>query len=271
MASTEEGAFATDKFPSWVGMWRNGASDWSSGALEWPAHFMFDNWNFPYMCGICKRGEICNVPLQRCNKCKISHYCSREHQLKAWPVHKTSCKHIARLFKDFNSVNQINSATKWKSFIVKSQALLRAYSPSDDPLKHRMNSDEWFSQRHCQVCYFNPAGPVTDRKLVECPTCHCAAHCSDSDCTSAFQKLHTAEACEKYLIGLASLIISVQGGGQAVQTSQTREQTLKLPVNWADYFARKIEDMGCHPAFMRFPPMMVRICQSPINANKHET
>lgn len=257
MASTEEGAFATDKFPSWVGMWRNGASDWSSGALEWPAHFMFDNWNFPYMCGICKRGEICNVPLQRCIKCKIAHYCSREHQLKAWPVHKTSCKHIARLFKDFTSVNQINSATKWKSFIVKSQELLRAYSSSEDPLKHRMNSDEWFSQRHCQVCYFNPAGPATDRKLVECPTCHCAAHCSAPDCTSSFQQLHTAEACEKYLIGLASLIISVQGGGQAVQTSQTRERSLKLPVSWADYFARKIEDMGCHPAFMRFPPMMV--------------
>jgi len=120
-----------------------------------------------------------------------------------------------------------------------------------------MNSDEWLSQRHCHVCFHNPAGPAPDRKLKECPTCHCAAHCASPECTAAFQKLHTAQACESYMIGLAALVITMQGGGQAVQNTQTREPVLRVPADWSEFFTRKISDMDCPPAFMRMPPMMV--------------
>ena len=120
-----------------------------------------------------------------------------------------------------------------------------------------MNSDEWLSQRHCQVCFHNPDGPAPDRKLNECPTCHCAAHCASPECTTAFQKIHTAQACESYMIGLAALVIMMQGGGQAVQNTRTREPSLRVPADWSEFFTRKINDMDCHPAFMRMPPMMV--------------
>jgi hypothetical protein len=38
----------------------------------------------------------CNSPLsglpQRCSSCKVTYYCSKECQKKAWPRHKDSCK-----------------------------------------------------------------------------------------------------------------------------------------------------------------------------------
>lgn len=260
MASFEGGAFATDDFQSWLTMWRRGASDWAAGTLDWPFPFLFDNWNFPYMCGTCKRGEICNKPLMRCNKCKISHYCCREHQLKAWPIHKHACKYFQRCVTEFYNPELFNNQKMWKFYLMKGNEYLRTLSPSSDPLQHRVNSDEWYSQRHCQVCFFNPAGPIPDRKLVECITCHCAAHCSTPECTARFAKLHTAQACEKYLITLAAQVISIQGGGAAVEPCLTREKTYNLPRNWSEYYARKINDVNCHPLMMRMPPIMVSFC-----------
>lgn len=39
---------------------------------------------------------VCSEPAtQRCQQCKSSYYCSREHQLADWTAHKARCKAIA--------------------------------------------------------------------------------------------------------------------------------------------------------------------------------
>ena len=44
----------------------------------------------------CNNCAVCSEPAtQRCQQCKSSYYCSREHQLADWTAHKARCKAIA--------------------------------------------------------------------------------------------------------------------------------------------------------------------------------
>eukprot|EP01031_Cornospumella_fuschlensis_P038956 gene38956-47388_t len=39
---------------------------------------------------------VCAVQCtNRCAKCKVTYYCSREHQVSHWPEHKVPCKAIS--------------------------------------------------------------------------------------------------------------------------------------------------------------------------------
>ena len=46
-------------------------------------------------CGKCSSTE----KLQRCAKCQVLFYCSKEHQVADWEVHKTECKEFTRARK----------------------------------------------------------------------------------------------------------------------------------------------------------------------------
>jgi hypothetical protein len=127
-----------------------------------------------------------------------------------------------------------------------------------DLMKDRMNFDEWLFQRHCQVCFYNPAAEtLNERQLIQCEKCHCAAHCSSPECAATFTTEHTSEACEKYMTGFASMVMSMQQGGQLVINTVTRATTLSLPINWADFFARKLKDFVVDEFLLRMPPVMV--------------
>jgi hypothetical protein len=259
MASFEDGCFATEPYDRWLYQWRSGADDWSSGELDWRSNVDFDKWHYPYSCGICKRGENCDVNLSRCKNCKIAYYCCREHQMKAWPNHKKACKHFATALTDGNV--DVNDAKTWKTHIMLNLNLMsRCVVPN--PLKIRMNEDEWIYQRHCQVCFYNPAGVFSEileeKQLVQCKICHCAAHCSSPECAAAFTTNHTSEACENYMIGFAAIVMAMQQGNLLVINSLTRERVLSLPANWAEYFDAKIGDFEVHEALLRMPPVMVR-------------
>ncbi|GJQ78350.1 Hph [Trypoxylus dichotomus] len=40
------------------------------------------------LCEVCRSGEN----LLRCSRCKVTHYCSRDHQKQDWKKHKTVCQ-----------------------------------------------------------------------------------------------------------------------------------------------------------------------------------
>ena len=258
MASFEEGAFPTQKFNEWLSAWRVGSEDWADGSLKWQFHTVnFDKWHYPYFCGVCKRGEICGVSLQRCNGCKVAHYCSREHQQKAWPIHKQICKHLANFFESFDS-SVIKTMPEWRKFLVVDSNILRSMALPKEPLSDTMISDEWLYQRHCHACFYNPAArDVPARQLIECPKCHCAAHCSNPECIAKFNTLHTPEACENYIIGFAAVVMSMQQGTMLVINSLSRATTFSLPKDWNDYFTQKLQDFEVDYRLCSMPPVMV--------------
>jgi hypothetical protein len=260
MANFEDTTYPTLEYDHWMEMWQAGASDWADGSLRWQFPVNFDKWCYPYFCGGCKRGEICKVPLQRCNGCKMTYYCGRDHQKKAWSGHKLICKHICSFFESHDSTT-ITTAADWKKHVFFGIGTLRQAAHPVDPFNVTMNEEEWLNQRHCQVCYYNPADTkVPARPLVECSTCHCAAHCSSPSCTERFATMHTRKACEQYMIGFASIVMSMQQGNLLIINCNTRAKTVSIPTDWNDYFTRKIEDFDVAKQLAVMPPVMVRVC-----------
>jgi hypothetical protein len=131
MANFEDGAYPTRSYREWLGAWRYGAAaNWANGTLDWKAEADFDRWHFPFVCGMCKRGDICGVPLQRCNGCRIVYYCSKAHQKKAWPLHKQICGQMRSLLSGANE-NTVHNAAEWKQFLFNGFGALRGLA--DDP------------------------------------------------------------------------------------------------------------------------------------------
>jgi len=40
-------------------------------------------------------------PFKACAKCRATIYCSRECQVKAWPLHKTTCENTSGVYEQF--------------------------------------------------------------------------------------------------------------------------------------------------------------------------
>lgn len=65
------------------------------------------------------------------------------------------------------------------------------------------------------------------------------------------------QACERYLIGFAIVVMSMQNEGQNwVFATESREVVTNPAVDWVEYFSRKMEDMNV-PFMLRLPPAMV--------------
>jgi len=45
----------------------------------------------PKDCALCGKGSGGETKLMRCSKCSVTYYCSREHQIAHWKVHKSEC------------------------------------------------------------------------------------------------------------------------------------------------------------------------------------
>jgi hypothetical protein len=258
MANFEDGAYPTRSYREWLGAWRYGAAaNWANGTLDWKADADFDRWHFLFVCGMCKRGDICGVPLQRCNGCRIVYYCSKAHQKKAWPLHKQICGQMRSLLSGANE-NTVHNAAEWKQYLFNGFGALRGLADDPSILDRAMICDEWHFQRHCQVCFYNPAAEnATTRTLTPCSLCYCAAYCSNPACMMVFRVLHTVEACENYMNGFASIVMSMQQGTHLIICCNTRATTFSLPRSWKDYFNRKITDFPLPSLIIELPPVMV--------------
>ena len=280
MANFEDGGYATKPYNVWQSMWKRGAYDWEDGSLDWKTNIDFDKWHFPYCCGICKRGEMCGVALSKCSGCKMTYYCSKEHQKRAWKVHKHACKHFAAFFANHQSDRSGNIASRKRNLIIDITELRLHASASGgkDPIEDQMNADEWFNQRHCVVCNMNPAAAGADTssstrktQLVECQRCHCVAHCSTPACEERFRSVHNEEQCELHFIGFAALVMAMQQGNSLCVSSNKREVAVPttttssssssasrlLPRNWGEFFQRRINDFDVPAALLEMPPVMV--------------
>lgn len=201
----------------------------------------------------------------QCAKCKIATYCCRDHQMKAWKEHKEVCKHLANFFSNVHDSSLVKRHGGWKYHLLNGLGVIRAMAGTKDPFSSQMNKDEWLFRRHCQVCFFNPADrrPPREQKdgvLVECPICHCVAHCNNAACSAIFNAKHTREACELHAIGFAIIVMTMQndGGQPWCFGTESRETVTNPPAGWHEYFTRKLNDMNV-PRLLRLAPAMVSL------------
>jgi hypothetical protein len=160
--------------------------------------------------------------------------------------------------------NTVRNAADWRRFLLFGLGRLRGLVDNAMIVDHPMICDEWHFQRHCHVCFYNPAAAnATPRTLIPCSTCYCAAHCTDASCAAAFAGLHTVEACENYMNGFASIVMSMQQGTHLVLCCNTRATTFSLPHNWKDYFTNKLTDFAVPYQLVELPPVMVSLIACP--------
>ncbi len=264
MANFEQNGLQTEAYVDWLEHWRVGAMDWSAGELEFDLESHFNKWHFPFCCGVCKRGEICGVKLFSCKNCRLAHYCSREHQLKAWPIHKQVCKHYLKLYgQKFMDVNPEHiiplDEESWTQHIRQGMIDVDREAGWKNPFRLQMNNDEWVNQRHCSVCFANSSTYPEVPTLIQCKTCHCLAHCNSLACAERFSELHTTQTCEKYMVGIAVTVMIPQFGGPLCSPSRTPMRTYELPADWVEYFKLKLTDFpDVHSDLLTMPPVLVK-------------
>lgn len=98
------------------------------------------------------------------------------------------------------------------------------------------------SQQHCICCFRIPAvyglhGKANKAEKVtlrHCSVCFSAAHCSSPGCVARFTKLHTEQACERYLVYMATKVVCMQFGTALHICSQSRLPDLR-PQTFPNY------------------------------------
>ena len=67
------------------------------------------------VCAFCNAVEKLPQKLKHCSRCKITFYCSLEHQQMDWNIHKTKCKEIRKKWKS-NKKSQFETCIKAEAF-----------------------------------------------------------------------------------------------------------------------------------------------------------
>ena len=240
---------------------RAGSLDWARGERVWDLNPCFDK-HFMYGCAVCHRGPVTSTQLTRCSSCRIVYYCSQACQKRHWKNHKAACATIKHMHEELPSCPAVDERS-WKQYISEGRLYLSYDLGTSDSFY--LVSHPWLRQRHCQVCFYCPAAPqrgCENRRLKECVNCNDAACCDDVECLAVFKRIHDAEACEKYLIGLASVVMSMQQGTLLGIPSNSRDsiESKKL-ADWNTYFTYKIQDFSSdvHPQLLRHPPVLAMV------------
>jgi hypothetical protein len=130
------------------------------------------------LCHFCKQPS---PDLKKCNKCKILHYCSREHQAQDWPNHRTLCEVMSRNSRfivlppgsnanDLQHFKHLNGLV-WQCELTRELQLF----------EHHM----WMFPKLCAHCY-------TSEVSLICDNCSSVTYCSEEH-----RKAHS-ETHEKY-------------------------------------------------------------------------
>ena len=73
--------------------------------------------------------SMCGIESKmRCNRCRSAFYCSREHQVAAWPSHKSVCKQVAALRENAQSLVPIPKKFKFMA----QDFCIRLYSTEEE-------------------------------------------------------------------------------------------------------------------------------------------
>mmetsp|Transcript_6648 Transcript_6648/g.9651 ORF Transcript_6648/g.9651 Transcript_6648/m.9651 type:complete len:492 (-) Transcript_6648:39-1514(-) len=256
---------------TWREMFLQGSSNWASSG-RWEG--LNPSWDkfFSFSCLICKRGSVSHTNLSRCSKCRLAYYCSSKCQKKDWEHHKCLCP-LLRSVLDTLPPCEATDNSSWRRYLTMGNSVLNVTEKLQQERKpsykiHPNDKDLWIRQRHCHVCYYSPAAPrkecdATKRTLIECPHCNDAACCTTPECQEQFGRVHTADICEKYLIGLAVLVMSMEQGNVLSAPSLSRmEQPVPVLTDWRDYFRYKISDHDLPVPLLKMPPVMAMITDS---------
>lgn len=60
-----------------------------------------------FTCAYCKKPTY-ETRLRKCGKCTVEWYCSREHQVAHWPVHKLQCQKMSKNRENYDKPEYIN-------------------------------------------------------------------------------------------------------------------------------------------------------------------
>jgi hypothetical protein len=174
-----------------------------------------------------------------------------------WKRHKALCAAIKTARPTIRDVTAAMPKDKasWTRYVNISLANIR-------PLCKIFDSDTIMFQRHCQVCFHTPFMSATTSRadggdeLVACKRCCMVSHCPSPACESAFHHVHTAEACERYLVGYTALFMSVEQGDVLVDVPHRDDELISkpkyqssqdhFPLAWASYFAARLPKFQFH-------------------------
>ena len=141
-------------------------------SIPWSKHFYLTQ------CGHCQQPGTASSPLKRCTGCDCFYYCSRDHQQKHWPDHKTLCKFIAKKKEE--------GAPLFGGFTGKTRFDMMKQLHTDGQLYQVLNSKVEKIFMSPPVCRKTGClAPGGKEGLVSCPDCLSVSWCSD---------LHLAEA-----------------------------------------------------------------------------
>ena len=144
--------------------------------IPWSKHYYLTQ------CGHCHQPGTASSPLKRCSGCDCFYYCSRDHQLKHRPEHKTLCKFIAKKKEEGKPLfGGFTGKTRWE---------MMKQLHTDGQLYQVLN-------RKVEKIFMSPPvcrktgclAPGGKEGLVSCPDCLSVSWCSD---------LHLAEAKEHH-------------------------------------------------------------------------
>ena len=268
MASFEE--VPTGSLNEWLPMFDNGTRAWSSGQRPWRMNPIFDN-IIPHSCAFCRRGIRQGVKLSKCG-CNIVFYCCKAHRTAHQNIHtKVICEAMQGYTNTYWEEHDFKTLTleAYQTYLKTGFSIMNDYikqnsSPTDEtvnPLLKMENRNSWLQQRHCSVC-FKP-GCLQDTLLTDCLICAQAAHCPTEECKNAFTQVHDNFTCERYLVGVCALIMSMQQGKPLLSASRGRVTTdsWQLPKAWGPYIERKNTEFEVPPQLLTMPPVMAMLTE----------
>lgn len=140
-------------------------------------------------CSVCLSTEN----IKRCSSCKITPYCSNEHQKSNWKTHKYLCKAIAKSMKVI--IPSIKDFNDWRDYRYSLKVAWE--STLDRKLKLHENL-MWMFLRACSICF-------KMENLEECPNCLMVSYCNEHN---GHHKVHLVycedlklcHAIDRYLI-----------------------------------------------------------------------
>jgi hypothetical protein len=232
----------------------------------------FDSYH-PYVCNCCKRGPLQNIDLFRCSSCKVTKYCSRDHQRKDWPDHKLWCKSFVKVMNkedesELVPKGQEEDIDSWRrrmmtitEKIMSNMCRLAGgvgvgtHIASD--MMHTNHIQVAMLQPSCHKC-LRTGRPRRVRQdddddggveLIVCPHCSGVAVCKrclgDQKGVMEWSCFHdTEQECKKHLIALCCSGMIVENSNLLLVTSDTNIEkgTIFQPKDWNEYFHEKGAD-----------------------------
>jgi hypothetical protein len=264
MASFEE--VPTLPLSEWLDMFDNGSSAWSSGSRPWQMNPQFDRF-IPHVCELCRRGTRNGVKLTFCDGCRVAAYCCKAHKDLSKPKHQMACEAMQQYNAKVSEEPPIEKRTSQthKDYLLNGLQFMSAYcrqlpggNSQPNPFQNELIKNSWIFQRHCSNCF--TVGSKEGAVLVDCKICHQSAHCSNSECATAFSVVHSDRHCENNLINSCSLVMAMQQGRPPISVSSDRAPPNSVLVAaWGPYMELKLGAFEIPPQMLEMPPVMAML------------